>query len=376
MKIIHCSDLHLDSPFSSRRSPESAREQRARLLHTFVEMTDWAAENGVRAILLCGDIFDSEGVPEPTLRTVEQAIRRKTGILFFYLCGNHDPNCPLFETGDTPPNFRLFKKKWTSFVLSDRSGAGRVRLTGLSYSGRPLAPRLTELALPPSETNIVLLHGTPYAGSGAGQDPSVTIPLSLLRGKGIDYLALGHVHTPGEGSVDARGIYVNPGCLSGRGYDECGPRGFVLIETGRGDAAGGRLSHRFVPFARSVIHDLQADCTGCESSLEIADRMRAAMAEDHCTVRDIVRVTLTGSLGPDVTPDPELLQREGGLMCSDFSLRDETVCGLSGSAYLSDISLRGEFVRAVSADQELSDEMKTQIIRRGLAALSGDSGRL
>ena len=59
-----------------------------------------------------------------------------------------------------------------------------------------------------------------------------------------------------------------------------------------------------------------------------------------------------------------------------FALRDETVCGLSGSAYLSDISLRGEFVRAVSADQELSDEMKTQIIRRGLAALSGDSGRL
>ena len=47
MKIIHCSDLHLDSPFSSRRSPESAREQRARLLHTFVEMTDWAAENGL-----------------------------------------------------------------------------------------------------------------------------------------------------------------------------------------------------------------------------------------------------------------------------------------------------------------------------------------
>ena len=59
MKLIHCADLHLDSRMESGLPPEKARERRMELLHTFTKMVDMAAEDGVEAILLCGDLFDA-----------------------------------------------------------------------------------------------------------------------------------------------------------------------------------------------------------------------------------------------------------------------------------------------------------------------------
>lgn len=74
-------------------------------------------------------------------------------------------------------------------------------------------------------------------------DDSENLNLNRLRGKGIDYLALGHIHQHREEKLDDRGIYVYSGCLDGRGFDECGEKGFVLVETG-----GGRVHTRLCRF--------------------------------------------------------------------------------------------------------------------------------
>ena len=50
-----------------------------------------------------------------------------------------------------------------------------------------------------------------------------------LKNKNIDYLALGHIHGYKEAPLDGRGKYCYPGCLEGRGFDECGKKGFVLL---------------------------------------------------------------------------------------------------------------------------------------------------
>ncbi|MGX8704776.1 MAG: metallophosphoesterase family protein, partial [bacterium] len=65
--------------------------------------------------------------------------------------------------------------------------------------------------------NIVMLHGDITNLN--------SIPLSMLKERNIDYLALGHIHKFQKGKLDDRGIWVYPGCLEGRGFDEEGPKG-------------------------------------------------------------------------------------------------------------------------------------------------------
>ena len=48
--------------------------------------------------------------------------------------------------------------------------------------------------------------------------------------KNIDYLALGHIHKYKQAELDQRGVYCYSGCLEGRGFDECGEKGFVLLD--------------------------------------------------------------------------------------------------------------------------------------------------
>ncbi|MGX8685169.1 MAG: metallophosphoesterase family protein, partial [Lachnospiraceae bacterium] len=60
MKIIHCSDLHLDADLRSRFDQEAARQRRAELLHTFRRLCGYARRSSVGCILICGDLFDTQ----------------------------------------------------------------------------------------------------------------------------------------------------------------------------------------------------------------------------------------------------------------------------------------------------------------------------
>ena len=59
MKLIHCADLHLDSPMESNLSSEQARERKNEILSTFAKIVRLADEGGVSAILISGDLFDT-----------------------------------------------------------------------------------------------------------------------------------------------------------------------------------------------------------------------------------------------------------------------------------------------------------------------------
>ena len=67
MKLIHCADLHLDSPLEANLPPEKVRGRRAELLSSFAKLVRLADENGVSAILIAGDLFDS--IDEQNLST-------------------------------------------------------------------------------------------------------------------------------------------------------------------------------------------------------------------------------------------------------------------------------------------------------------------
>ena len=89
MKLIHCADLHLGSRMESGLPPAKAQERRMELLHTFVNMVERASSEGVEAMLLCGDLFDTEQGVCPGTRVVVQKYdaRHTRRFMFYYLRG-------------------------------------------------------------------------------------------------------------------------------------------------------------------------------------------------------------------------------------------------------------------------------------------------
>ena len=52
MKLIHCADIHLDSPMQTHMTARQAATRSAEVLRSFVRMTQYARENGLRAVII------------------------------------------------------------------------------------------------------------------------------------------------------------------------------------------------------------------------------------------------------------------------------------------------------------------------------------
>lgn len=349
MKLIHCADFHLDAPMRTHLLPESAKLRRNELLQTFGRMAEYAHAQGVSAVLIAGDLFDSPSPRREVVRYVTDTVEKYPDIHFYYLRGNHDAGIMLAHV---PENLHLFSDAWQHFRCGDVTiyGAENCR-TGTDYDG---------LDPDPAGCNIVLLHGQP--GSAAGED---VVPLTTLRGRGIDYLALGHIHTYQSGSLDSRGNWVCAGCPEGRGFDETGEKGFVLL-----DVRYKQVSARFVPFAFRTLHRCSVDISDAETLVQQSERI--AQAVDGLPEQHMVDLVLTGEVPPGQTPDTDFLQQQLAPRFFLARVTDNTRLAIDRAHYRSELSLKGTFFRLTEGDPDLSPEDQDFVLRTGFAALDGD----
>ncbi len=354
MKIIHCADLHLDSAMERHLSREQAALRREELLATFFRLVEYAKDHQVALILIAGDMFDgSAGVHRRIRQRVLDQIRYAPEIEFLYLRGNHDKDLLWDESEELPRNLKYFGCQWTSYTY------GHVTVTGSEISGPASPDHFRRLHTDPHDCNIVMLHGQAQTGSGG----DCSIPLSLLAGKGIDYLALGHIHTYQTFRLDERGICCYSGCLEGRGFDECGPKGFVLLEVSRE-----RLTHRFIPFARRTLHEISISVNGSFSEEELLERAEERLAP--LPAQDMVRLVFTGEIEAELSLDLPYLTRRLEHGFYFIKLVDQTTPLIRYQDYERELSLRGEFVRLL-LQEPLSPAEREEIISLGLRALAG-----
>jgi DNA repair exonuclease SbcCD nuclease subunit len=366
MKIIHCADVHLDSRLSANLDDSKAKMRREEILNTFLRMIDYGAEQGVEAILIAGDLFDTMRVRASVRNAVESAIRKHPDIQFYLLRGNHEASGFLDALETVPENLKLFGEEWTSYVLNP-SGAGNIVLTGAELTAGGAGLLYSSLVLDNDHFNIVMLHG--QQNNYMGKNQAETIALGELRNKGIDYLALGHVHEYHMEELDKRGKWCYSGCLEGRGFDECGEHGFVLLDI---DEESLTYKCEMIPFAGRKFHVKEVDVTGCMDSSEMADVIGDALAQSDFHPKDMVKVVLTGQVDVSCEKNLEFMTRRLEDLFFFIRLYDETKLSVDYDSFLLDESLKGEFVRQVQAAGELDQETKLTIIRYGLQALAGE----
>lgn len=353
MKLIHCADLHLDSKMSANLDKEKAKERKAEILHTFERMIQYAVTHGIEGILIAGDLFDTKRISATARNAVLHNIVSHPGITFYYVKGNHDNDTFLSELEHMPDNLKLFGTSWTSYELGD------IVIWGMELTHDNAGSASVSLILDPKKFNIVMMHGQ------EGDE----INLRALKNKGIDYLALGHIHAYKKESLDARGIYCYCGCLEGRGFDECGEHGFVVIDV---DEKNRQFTHEFVPFAKRNIYMVEVDVSTCANTAEMIDCVQVALTNAKCESKDLVKIVLTGAVDVECEKDANHILSRFKSQYYYVKMYDETTLRIDVATYLLDESLKGEFVRMVMNDSSVADEDKHAVIRYGLQALAGE----
>ena len=353
MRLIHCSDLHLDSKMEANLSPQQARARSGELCAAFARMVRWARENEVRGILLAGDLFDTRRVSAKTADFVADTMKNAGDLQFFYLRGNHDASRDPFAGRTLPENLHRFGDAWTVY---DFDG---VTIAGLELDRENWERCYDGLKLDKDRVNIVMLHGQVSAQPGEEQ-----VALPRLRGKHIDYLALGHIHSFRRERLDDRGQWCYCGCLEGRGFDECGEKGFVLL-----DIDGGRVESQFVPFAARRLWEVRVDITDLTTITQLRQALESAATP--IPAESMVKFTLVGSYTPETQKDLGLLTRLMGQQFWFARIKDESRFRMERASYEHDASLKGQFIRLVMASDRAESD-KARIICAGLQALAGE----
>ncbi len=350
MKIIHTSDLHLDSPLKTRLSGAELRARKAELVANFRRLAEEGRKCGAKIIIIAGDMFDTKRISVRTLDSVNSVINAYPDIDFLYLKGNHE--CDAFSESmrSMPNNLKIFGDEWTYFDYRDVTVAGR----------STLSPDLFDsLKLLESKINIAVLHGAVEEKSDY-----LSIGIKDAADKGISYLALGHYHTYKTYDISGGGVAVYSGTPEGRGFDEAGVKGYVLIDTDEG------LSYKFVPFAKRTVRIIEVDITGARKHSEIESAVASSL--EGVGESDLVRVVLVGKKEPLLKPSAEDITARWGGRYFYFEVKDASGIRINPDDYALDKSLKGEFIRLVSREESLSEKERDAIISLGLSALMGE----
>lgn len=356
MKLIHCADLHLDSKMETNLSSEQASERRIEILQTFENMIQYAKVNGVKVVIIAGDLFDTIKDTHKRMKSrVLELINNAEDIDFLYLQGNHDNSDYYRQLESVPSNLKFFNKKWTCYEY------GEITITGVELQNDTSNGIYSELSLKEHKINIVVLHG--QESNYGNKDKAEIINLGELQNKYIDYLALGHIHEYKYKKLDNRGMYCYPGCLEGRGFDECGKKGFVIL-----DVQDGKIGHEFIHQAKRTFHEISVDITGLISESEIVKKIEESVQD--IPNMDLVKIILCGEVEEDTDIDTAYIKNKFYNLFYFLKVYDHTKVKINFEAYEKDISLKGEFIRTVKS-LLISEEEKEKIILTGIKALAG-----
>lgn len=198
MKFIHTADFQIGARFI--QFGEKADVLRAARLSTLKRILDLAKEQGVDALLIAGDMFESNQIATGLVKEAFAALAACPEIPVIILPGNHDPldgpGCIWQRKPFADPPAHV-----TVCVSRDPVPVADgivlpVPITQKVSTKDPSLP-LVEMAatVEPDKIKIGMTHGA-LAIEGKHQPSDQPIALNAATRAGLDYLALGHWHKP------------------------------------------------------------------------------------------------------------------------------------------------------------------------------------
>lgn len=272
IRLLHTADWQLGKPFTRFAEGDVAALLREARLAAVERIAGIAAEAEVAAVLVAGDVLESEHAEPGLLRRMVHRMAAYSGP-WLLLPGNHDPARPggvwdrFRQSGDCPANVRVLSEPQPATLADGRLIVLPAPLTQKQVTGDP-TEWFAAADVPAGAVKVGLAHGSVPAllpETAGGANP---IALDRAAAAGLDYLALGDWHSVLQ--IGARTWYSGtpePDDFTKSGQGEVllvtaeGPGSTITVErrrTGRHEWRAGTLDLGQAPTATAIEDQLQA----------------------------------------------------------------------------------------------------------------------
>lgn len=364
MRFIHCADIHLDSPLRGLERYEGApvEEVRGATRRAFENMVQYALRDRVDFVVIAGDLYDGDWPDFNTGLFFAKGMAQlgESGIAVYVVRGNHDAASKLTRSLPLPKNVHLFPDKAPKTLTDDNLG---LAVHGQSFATVAVLDDLAAgyLQAVRGYFNLGVLH-TSLTGR-PGHDNYAPTTEQVLRSRGYDYWALGHVHAREIVSRDPWVVY--PGNIQGRHSREQGAKGCELVTVEDGTITT-------EPVELDVLRwtELAIDVAGMLDFDALLDRaaadVRTALSQADGRILGLrFRLHGAGAVHRDVSARPEVITEQLRAVALDAS---------GGNAWLEKIDIR---VRPpVEIDRLAAGDDPVALLVRELKALAQDQEKL
>ena len=370
VKVLHCADLHFDTPFKEL-SKEVSDTSKNELLEVFKNIIDLAIDENIEVLLIVGDVFDNLTVNKNTLFFISDQIRRIKNIKVFISPGNHDPynEKSFYSMINWPENVYIFKGDMEFKEVKELNlivwGAGFRN----SYENETL---LRGINIDNDKINIMLLHGEITSSNSKNEYNPIYI--NDIYNSNIDYIALGHRHKFSGILKEGMTTYAYSGCPQGRGFDEEGEKGVII-----GEVYKGGTNLEFFPVYKRKYVTKEIDITGTNNYDEVVFKVLSDLSDEEIH-KNFYKIILKGELKEHFKLNENLLIEKLKNKFYYFKIINDTSIEVNLEELSKDYSIKGKFIaKIIEKLKEASDDDKEILklaLKIGIQCLSEDEVNL
>ena len=347
IRILHTADLHIGAECSYLGA--SAPKRQFEVLLTMEKIISMCNENKIDLLLIAGDLLDNNHIDPALLDGVFNAFENLGETRAVIALGNHDPftaDSP-FKTRDLPENVYVLPTEDSVINFDDL----RTRIYGASFDGvyNSGKPRF-ELNAPQDDYfNLCVIHGETRSDLSGNYRP---ITPEFVKNSGMDYIALGHVHSKSQIQYVGTTALAYCGCPEGQGFDESGEKGVYM-----GEVSKGNINLEFVPTALRTHIRLDVDITDKD---DIFEEIVSAIKENENYENHYFRITIKGKRKNENTVDINSLTARISPLVSFVKIKDKTVLGADLLELAGEKNLKGYFTSIMLSKIENADESEKE----------------
>lgn len=357
VKILHCADLHFDTPFKelTKEVSENSKEE---LLDVFKNIIDLTIKENVEVLLIAGDVFDNLTVNKNTLFFIANELKRIEKVKVFISPGNHDPynEKSFYKMVNWPDNVYIFKGELEYKEVSELNlvvwGAG----FNASYEHESL---LKEINVDRSKINIMVIHGEVEKGNSKNEyNP---IYLNEIGKSGLDYIAIGHRHKFSGILKEGNTYYAYSGCPQGRGFDEEGEKGVII-----GDVYCGGVSLYFKPICKRKYITREIDISDINTYDELISKILSEVNSEEFK-QNFYKIILKGEIKEHFSLNERILSEKIKGKFYYIKIVNTTSIAVDLDQVSQDYSVKGKFVAKIMKKiEEASSDDEKDLLRLAL----------
>ena len=342
MKFVHIADLHLDSPFTTISDrADLGMQRRLEQREALKKVVDFIKENGIEYLFISGDLYEQEYIRESTIKYVNNLFKKIPKTKIYITPGNHDPYIKnsyyaLFNWNN---NVKIFTQNVEKIENEE------VDIYGFGFNNFEMREnQLENIKIENNnKINILITHGDII--------DSIYNPMNinLLKNKGFDYVALGHVHK----RDDSTNI-VYPGSLISLGFDELGEHGMIV-----GEIINKKLFKKFIPIDNREFIEKEINISDIYSEEELIEKINNIEENNN-----LYKINLIGYRNFPININIKLLKNNIIKIKNNTKIKIE----IKENNY----TLKGKFIKKLNEkknNREINEDTYEKILELGMQVL-------